>query len=161
MDKRASIAAILADLDDITPGGFAFGAHLQFSGPAFLFQTFPHAWVTTYREEGLQLRDPAVFWGYHNTGFIRWHELAHEDPGNVMGRAAEHGLPYGATVALSDGGTKSMVGFGRADRDYLDAEIAEIQDCARRLHRATQGLSVLSQDDIDALKRMSVQLSLA
>ncbi len=159
MDNRASIAALLATLDELTPGGFAFGMHLGFSGPAFLFQTFPHEWVEHYREEGLQLRDPAVFWGYHNTGFIRWRDLTDDDPADVMGKAAEHGMTYGATIALVEQGSRSMGGFGRADRDYLDAEIAEITKVASDLHSATLGLSVLSQEDMDALTRMSINLS--
>lgn len=161
MDNRASIAALLADLDDMTPGGFAMGMHLGYSGPAFLFQTFPHAWVEVYRDEGLQLRDPAVYWGFHNTGFIRWRELAENDPAGVMAKASEFGMPYGATISLTDKGSRSMGGFGRDDRDYLDAEIEAIQACVLKLHKATQGLEVLSAEDMDALTKMSVRLSLS
>ncbi len=143
----------------MTPGGFAFGMHLGFSGPAFLFQTFPPDWVEYYREQGLQLRDPAVHWGFHNTGFIRWRDLADDDPADVMGKAARHGLNYGTTISIVDSDSRSMGGFGRADRDYFDAEIADIQKCVLALHRATLGLSVLSQADMDALKKMSIRLS--
>lgn len=159
VDNRASIAVLLAELDDLTPGGFAMGMHLGYSGPAFLFQTFPQAWVDYYSEQGLQLRDPAVFWGFHNTGFMRWTDFADEDPADVMGKAASHGLTYGATISMVEKDSRSMGGFGRGDRDYLDAEIRAIQDTVLKLHRATHGLSTLSEDDMAALKTMSVRLS--
>lgn len=159
MDNRASIAGFLADIDEMTPGGFALGMHIGFSGPTFLFQTFPHQWVETYRDQGLQLVDPAVRWGFQNTGAIRWRELDDDDPKDVMGKAREHGLKYGVTIALVDGGSRTVGGCARADRDYLDTEIDAITGKALALHRATAGLSVLNEKDMEALTRMSIRLS--
>lgn len=159
MDNRGSIATLLADLDEMTPGGFALGLHIDFSGPTFLFQTFPHEWVEYYRETGLQLRDPAVHWAFANTGHIHWRELLDDDPADVIGKAKAAGLVYGVTICIVEQQSRSFGGFARADREYLDAEIADIEQCIRDLHKATFGLSVLSQEDMDALKKMSVRLS--
>ncbi len=149
----------MADIDAMTPGGFAIGLHISFSGPTFLFQTFPQAWVDYYADQGLQLSDPAMHWSFANSGFIRWRDLVDDDPADVIGKARAHGLPYGMTISMLDGGSRTVGGFGHPDRDYLDAEISEIEAHLLELHRATQGLSVLSQDDMDALKKMSIRLS--
>ncbi len=159
VENRASIAAILADIDAITPGGFAIGLHIDFSGPTFLFQTFPVEWVDYYADQGLQLKDPAMHWSFANTGFIRWHQLAENDPAGVIEKAAAHGMPYGMTISILDEQSRTVGGFGHADRDYLDAEIAEIEVHLLKLHRATIGLSVLSEADMAALKKMSIRLS--
>ncbi|MDJ0628709.1 MAG: autoinducer binding domain-containing protein [Rhodobacter sp.] len=159
MDNRTSIATLLADIDQLTPGGFAIGLHISFSGPTFLFQTFPQDWVDYYAKEGLQLRDPAMHWSFANSGSIRWRDLTDDDPADVIGKAREHGLPYGMTISLLDQQSRTVGGFAHPERDYLDVEIDQIKAHLLDLHRATIGVSVLSADDMAALKRMSIRLS--
>ena len=143
----------------MTPGGFAIGLHISFNGPSFLFQTFPQAWIDYYASNGLHLSDPAVAWSFAESGHIHWSELAKNDPNDVIGKARDHGLSYGTTISLRDGGSGTVCGIARQDRDYLDAEIADITAKLLPLHRATAGLSVLSAEDTAALKRMSIRLS--
>ncbi len=143
----------------MTPGGFAIGLHIDFSGPQFLFQTFPQDWVEYYADQGLQLRDPAVHWGFANSGFVRWRDLVDDDPADVIGKAREHGLTYGMTLSIFEQESRTVGGFAHPDRDYLDAEIEDIQACLLKLHKATLGVTVLSKDDIVALKKMSIRLS--
>ncbi len=143
----------------MTPGGFAIGLHISFNGPTFLFQTFPVKWIDYYADNGLHLRDPAVAWSFAETGFVRWKELAENDPANVIGLAQEHGMHYGATLAIDENQSRSVLGCARSDRDYLDAEIADINAQFIALHNATLGLSELTQDDVDALTKMSVRMS--
>ena len=143
----------------MTPGGFAIGLHISFTGPTFLFQTFPQEWVDYYADQGLQLRDPAVHWGFANTGAVRWRDLADNDPADVIGKARAHGLTYGMTLSVFDKQSRTVGGFAHPDREYLDAEIKELQRCLLALHRATIGLAILSKDDMAALTSMSVRLS--
>jgi len=143
----------------MTPGGFAIGLHIGFSGPTFLFQTFPPAWVDYYADQGLQLKDPAVRWGFENTGAIRWRELTDQDPADVIGKARKYGLKNGVTLSIVDAQSRTVAGCARSDRDYLDFEIEQIHGKLLALHRATMGLSVLSEADMAALKRMSIRLS--
>jgi len=159
VDKRASIASLLAEIDTITPGGFAIGLHISFNGPVFLFQTFPQDWIDYYSGHGLHLIDPAVAWSFAQTGHIHWSELAANDTQGVMQKAREHGLTYGTTLSFSDGGTHSVCGISRQDRNYLDAEIAEIETHLGQLHRLTAGMEKLTDADIAALTRMSIRLS--
>ena len=159
MDNRASIASLLAEIDGMTPGGFAIGLHIRFNGPVFLFQTFPQAWIDYYATEGLQLSDPAVAWSFENTGFIRWRDLEDNDPNDVMGKARAHGMRYGATLSIDENKSRSVLGCTRSDRDYLDAELEDIRLKLIDLHNMTVGLSALSSADTTALKKMSVRLS--
>ena len=143
----------------MTPGGFAIALHINFSAPQFLFQTFPQEWVEYYSDQGLQLHDPAVRWGFANNGFVRWRDLINDDPREVIAKARDHGLTYGMTISIFDNNSRSVCGFAHPDRDYLDAEVEEIEACLLKLHRATLGVTVLSQADIAALKKMSIRLS--
>lgn len=143
----------------MAPGGFAIGLHIDLTGPSFLFQTFPVEWVDYYANQGLQLRDPAMHWAFANSGSIRWHDLRDNDPAGVIDKAAEHGMPYGATISFLRQQSRTVAGFGRADRDYLDAELDEITERLHRLHDATLTIQQLSAPDLAALKKMSVRLS--
>jgi len=143
----------------MVPGGFAIGLHIDLTGPSFLFQTFPQEWVDLYANQGLQLRDPAMHWAFANTGSIRWHDLKENDPADVIGKAAAHGMPYGATVSILHMNSRTVAGLGRADRDYLDVELDEITRKLITLHEETLRVTQLSAPDLAALKKMSVRLS--
>ncbi len=159
MDNKAKIAVLLAEIDELTPSGFAIGLHIDLTGPSFLFQTFPAEWVDYYANQGLQLRDPAMHWSFSNTGSIRWRDLTDNDPADVISKAADHGMPYGATISILQQQSRTVAGMGRADRDYLDAELSEITKRLETLHDATRNVTKLSPDDLEALKKMSVRLS--
>lgn len=131
----------------------------MFQGPTFLFQTFPQSWLDLYIGEGLQLKDPAVMWSLTNTGHVFWRDLAKDDPAHVMARAAEHGMPYGTTIAILEGGSRSVLGCARTDRDYLIAEIDQITALFLRLHQLTLGQTLLPNTTVESLKRMSIRLS--
>jgi len=159
MDKRVSIAAPLAELNEMSPTGFAIALHVQFSTPVFLFQTYPKDWSDHYTSHGLVLHDPAVRWGFNNTGTIRWRDQAEDDPAGVIEQARQHGLKYGISVALNQQGSRSIAAFSRGDRDFLDIEIDEIRDRVEILHRETAGIETLPPDVVQALKDMSIRLT--
>lgn len=159
MDNRASIATLLAEIDEMTPGGFAIGLHISFGGPELLFQTFPIDWMDYYIKNSLHLVDPAVKWSFEETGFRRWRDLARDDPSGVIRKAATFGMKYGATMAVEAGPTRSVLGCARNDRDYLDYELQAIMEKLLKLHKTTQGLKKMPQRDIEALQKMSIRLS--
>ena len=159
MDKRANIANLLSELDDMSPGGFAIALHIKYNAPTFLFQTFPEKWVEHYSKHGLVIRDPAVHWAFSNTGFIRWRDLAADDVTGVMEQARLYGLAYGFTASIHNDNARTLAGFARDDRDYLDAEIADIMDRLETLDVLTAGVEVLSKRGTDALQSMSIRLT--
>ena len=159
VDKRASIASLLTELDEAAPGGFAIALHIKSHAPTFLFQTFPVAWVEYYHTHGLVMKDPMMHWAFANTGTLRWREMADADPAGVIANAKRHGMAYGCTTSIHGEASRSLAGFTRSDRDFLDVEINEIYQKFKRLELATAGLDEVSNADKQALKEMSIRLT--
>lgn len=159
MDKRASVAGILSELDDRSPLGFAIALHIRYNAPTFLFQTFPERWMEVYSRQGFVIRDPAVHWAFEKTGFIRWRELAVSDRSGVMEQARLYGLNYGVTISIHNDNARSLAGFARGDRDFLDVEISEISELFEELDVMTAGIELLSKKDTDALQKMSIRMT--
>jgi len=159
MDSRASLASLLSDLAEKSPAGFAIALHITFTTPRFLFQSYPTKWVDYYTAHGLVLHDPAVRWGFENTGWIRWRDQEDDDYHGVIEQIRRHGMTHGFSAATFSGKSRTIAAFSRADRDFLDFEIDEIMRCLSVLHRETLKLQALSSADIAALKKMSIRLT--
>ena len=159
MDQKANIASFLADLDEMSPAGFAIALHIKYTTPTLLFQTYPTKWVEYYTAKGLVMYDPAVKWGFENTGSIRWRDQLDDDPYGVIQEAKRHGMTHGVTLALFNQKSRTVAAFSRSDRDFLDVEIDEISQRLDSLHAATFGLNELSEADMEALKKMSIRLT--
>ncbi len=159
MTHRAGIAMILRDLDLRSPSGFAIALHIRFSAPTYMFQTYAKRWLDQYTAEGLLLKDPVVRWGFNNVGRIRWADLEAIDDCGVMERAKDFGLMNGAAISLTFSGSRSIAGFARADRDFTEVELDELEAGLARLHRATLGLARISVEDREALTALSIRLT--
>lgn len=158
MAQSTSIAAILRDLDGFSPSGFAIALHIRFTTPVYLFQTYPRRWTEHYSEHGLVVNDPTVHWGLGNTGRIRWRDLRALDSAGVLMAARTYGLVHGVTVAVLRG-TRTIASFARADRDYDDFEMDEIEELLQELHDHTANMPELSDSDRRALRDLSVRLT--
>ena len=75
MNRKESIAALLHELDQRSPSGFAIALHVVFTRPTYLFQTYAKPWMDHYSEAGLVMHDPVVRWGLQNVGRLRWSDL--------------------------------------------------------------------------------------
>jgi LuxR family transcriptional regulator len=159
MDNRATVASLLSELDTLSPAGFAIALHIKYTTPTLLFQTYPTKWVEYYTAHGLVLHDPAVRWGFANTGAIRWRDQIEDDPYGVIEQARRHGMTHGVTVAVFRGKSRTVAAFSRSDRDFLDFEIGQLEQRLERLHDETLGVDALSESDMAALKKMSVRLT--
>jgi LuxR family transcriptional regulator, quorum-sensing system regulator SdiA len=159
MSRRAIIAALLHQLDERSPAGFAIALHIQFTTPTYMFQTYPRRWLDHYTASGMVLHDPVVRWGMQNAGRTRWSELEAMDAGGVMEEARNFGLMNGAAVAFVSAGTRSIGGFARADREYYDAEMEELEALLFELHMATLVTNRLSATDQRALTELSIKLT--
>lgn len=159
MTQRASIAALLEDLDRRSPAGFAIALHVRFTTPTFLFQTYPKRWMDHYSAAGLVMNDPTVHWGFSNIGHIRWSALEAIDSAGVLEQAKDFGIMNGVTIAVLLSGSRSISSFARADREFCDLEMTELEDGLARLHVATLGQESLSDSDRQALTEMSIRLT--
>jgi LuxR family transcriptional regulator len=159
MGNRTSIAAVLHELDRYSPSGFAIALHITFSTPRYMFQTYAQRWLDRYNSGGLLLRDPVVQWGMQNTGRARWSELERMDTEGVFDEARNFGLMNGAAISVFLSGSRSIGGFARADREYEDSELDEMEALLRRLHTETVHVHKLSESDEQALTELSIRLT--
>ncbi|MFV2052625.1 autoinducer binding domain-containing protein [Aliiroseovarius sp. YM-037] len=159
MDQQLSISPVLAKLDGLCPAGYAIALHIKFTTPTFLFQTYAQDWMDYYSQNGLVLHDPTVRWGFENTGTRVWKDLEAEDEHSVLKKARKHGLSHGFVAAHVGRGTRSVASFARSDRDFDDAEIAQISEMFVELHDETVDAEQLSAEEREALKQLSITLT--
>ena len=159
MSSKTSIAALLQDLDRRSPAGLAIALHIRFTRPIYLFQTYPKRWIDHYSSTGMVVYDPLVRWGLQNVGRIRWSDLEDIDVRGVLEQAKDFGLMNGVCLALVESGSRTIAGFARADRDYDEAEVDEIEEGLSLLHAATLGFGQLDDDDKQALTDLSIRLT--
>lgn len=157
MGSRSEIERQLAHLADLSPAGFAMAFHIRFTTPAFLFQTYDRRWLDLYSQKGLVMQDPIVRFGFEGTGWRRWSDL--DDPAGVLEQSAAFGLAYGVAVAIEEGGSRSVAGLARADREFSDDEVPDLLRAVGDLHLITLEAGQLSDEAHDELKRMSVALT--
>ena len=148
------LSSVLAEFNERSPSGYAMGLHVTFTTPAYFFQSYPRPWLEHYNSAGLLMNDPTVSWCFENTGVSRWSDL--DDPAGVLVQAADFGMKFGIVYATTSGGSLSMSGFARPDREYTQDEIDELVERYEALHRATQDKSALSPETVDQLKKMSI-----
>jgi len=157
MEPAEKIRDIIIALEAQSPAGFAIAFHIRFTRPDFLFQTYSKTWTDIYSQSGFVMHDPIVRWGFENTGAIRWSML--DDPVGVLEKARPHGLVYGFACAVENGGTRSVAGFARADREFTDSEIAAIAAQVATLHDETAKAGALSAETREELRQMSIRFT--
>ena len=148
------LSKTLGEFKDRAASGYALGLHINFTTPAYFFQSYPRAWLDHYSQAGLLMNDPTVSWCFENTGVCRWSDM--KDPAGILTQAADFGMKYGIVYATDAGGSHSMSGFARPDREYSDDEIAEIESRFDALHAATSNQASLPSQTVAQLKKMSI-----
>ncbi|WP_420858646.1 autoinducer binding domain-containing protein [Marivivens marinus] len=159
MDTTAEIRRILTTMQDIAPAGFAIAFHIQFTTPAFLFQTYPKDWINMYNKRGMVMQDPIVGYGFENNATTRWSNLADNDPAGVLPEASKYGLVYGMACGIEEGGSRSVAGFSRSDRELTDAEIDQLYSLVKELHSMTAEAKSVSPEVRDELRNMSISFT--
>lgn len=145
MQKMEGINHWLDVMKEKSPAGYAIALHINFTAPTLLFQTYPVAWITHYEESGFILNDPVVMWGFEHQGTCRWSDMADLDTKGVLSAAKAFGMNYGFVVSINANQKKSIGGFARSDRDFSDAEIDEIHDILRLIHKEDVSRIMISE----------------
>ncbi|MBI1416649.1 MAG: transcriptional regulator [Limimaricola sp.] len=159
MSDYSRIESLLLDLHERTPVGFALAFHINYTASDFIFQTYPSGWRKVYSESGMVLQDPIVAWCFANTGWIRWSDLAANDPAGVLSRAKDYGMNYGVAFACEGGGTRSVSGYAHASREFTDEEIAAYATDTTRLHEWTARNNLSDPADRERLRQLSVRFT--
>ena len=150
-ENKRLMVQYLQELEALAPLGYTVGLHIRFASPLYFKSTYSQAWQETYSRNNYALRDPLVFWGVSQTGVTRWSRIALPDPFGVLAEAHAHGLTYGAIAATGKITSRSIVGVARADREFDQAELDEVERLARELHAVARPPDTLDPDMIAAL----------
>lgn len=137
MSGTAEIERIVTALDSQSPSGCAIALHIHFTTPEYLHQTYSKAWSAIYSENGYVMQDPTVSWSFRNNGTIRWSDLAAQDTMNIYQKAGAYGISHGFACGVEHGGTRSVAGFARPDREFEAAEMQAIEALVLDLHAQT------------------------
>lgn len=143
------------DFSRIAPAGYYIALRIGFAFPIAERNALPGDWVQLYTRRGYMLHDPVIRWLYANTGVTRWSAITTPDTHGIMGEACRHGLRYGAAISLRDArdpGIRSFGSFARSDREYTDAEIAELSAELAALHAAFVPPANLTNAELEALR---------
>jgi LuxR family transcriptional regulator len=139
-------------LGNLAPKGYFVALHIRFTSPLMSFQTYDPKWADHYTENGYVLRDPMTAWGFCTTGWTRWSNRIIPDPFGIFKEAARFGLTYGATISCGPIRSRTVVSVARADREFEDSEIEEVQAIAIKLHDMTEPPHRLTKAQHEALK---------
>ncbi len=151
------LSVVLGEFKERSSSGYAMGLHINFTTPAYFFQSYPREWLDHYSKSGLLVNDPTVSWCFQNSGVCRWSDM--DDPAGILEQAAEYGMRYGIVYATTTGGSHSMCGFARPDREFNDAEIKELVDLFEAMHLATKDQAALPPETVSQLKKMSIMVT--
>jgi LuxR family transcriptional regulator len=144
---------------EFAPTGYAAALHINFTTPDFLFQTYPADWLAIYSQKGFVMQDPKVLWGFENLGTVRWSDLTRNDHAGVMKEATKFGMKYGLTVAVEQGGSRSIASLSRKDREFTDVELALATEMISNLHNLTAQARTLTSETREILRQQSIQFT--
>ncbi|MEZ5753922.1 MAG: autoinducer binding domain-containing protein [Paracoccaceae bacterium] len=152
MSVKIGLDLELHRLSLLAPAGYFVGLHIRFTAPLFAFQTYDQTWLNHYTEKGYVLRDPMVAWGFSRNGTIRWSDPDLPDPFGLFTEAASFGLKHGCTVSHGPIHSRTIASFARPDREFLDGEIASLQEIVLRMHDMTEPPEELTKAQVEALR---------
>jgi LuxR family transcriptional regulator len=152
MFEKLAFDRELKKLDAFAEAGYFLGLHIRFTSPVMSFTTYNQAWTDHYTNNGYVLRDPMTAWGFCTTGSTRWSNKKIPDPFGIFKEAARFGLRYGVTISCGPIRSRTIASLARADREFTDAEIEEIEVLVKRLHDMTEPPQRLTKAQIEALK---------
>lgn len=152
MTKNQDMDQLLQELDGLSTVGYSAGLHIRYANPLIWVRTYDPKWIKVYDDNVYALRDPLVFWGLGVKGTTRWSEIKLPDPFNIIGRAREFGLLYGAVISCGPITSRSIVGLARDDREFTDEEISYAAEIVDQLHIVAEPPTELTDAQKEALR---------
>ncbi|MDJ0628708.1 MAG: autoinducer binding domain-containing protein [Rhodobacter sp.] len=142
-------------LSELSPSGYFLALRMGFVFPVYEKKTLPKKWIDRYTSQGLVLSDPVMHWMYQNVGATRWSAISIDDPRGVLEQAKFFGLNFGVAICHADmgeGQQRSFGSFARSDREFSDAEIAELTRTLGDMHRMMVPPKNLTKAELEALR---------
>lgn len=137
----------------LAPNGFYVALRVRFAFPATELNALPREWVDLYSRRRFLFDDPALRWSCDHVGAVRWSALTDTDPLEIVRQSRAFGLRYGAVVAFSESdGLRSYGLFYRPDREYGDAELADLAERVAALHVGPGRAGTLTRAELAVLE---------
>lgn len=128
----------LVRIAQIARSGYAIAMAYEIRGPEYMLNMFPVEWQDYYTKNLLVSIDPVAFWILGNLeGMARWSEIVDQGVpaagAAMMKKAGEYGMKFGMTIVQQSKlkGSRSFMSCARADREFTDAEMAELNGTFR------------------------------
>lgn len=131
----------LSELARLAPSGYVLALNIRWVGPAYVHFEYPDEWRETYESKNYFALDPVFYWTLTNKGFKRWSELRLPDPAGIFKQGRAYDLNYGAVFASRTNRHRSFLTVARADREFTDAEMAELNDILARCMKVAKEVS--------------------
>lgn len=159
MTHAQDIMRLMLKMSEFSPSGFAVALHARFTAADYVHQTYSKTWSAIYSQNGYVMHDPTVSFGFQQLGCVRWSALAAQDPMKIYEQARAYGLNYGFACAVETDGNRSFAGYSRPDREYTDAEMADMLADLDSLHRLTAKPRALSPALREDLRELAVRFT--
>lgn len=150
----------------IAPSGYILILNVRYLTPEFYHTTYDPAWVDLYNRERYAFFDPILLWSTVNTGTRRWSEIGllglKATATRVMEQAKTYGLHFGAILVrknLAGEGERCMLSASRADREFTDDELEELDAAFCYLMSAVGTHAGLTTSERSALQGLAEGLS--
>ena len=155
--EGVSVPASALDLDPaaLAPAGYYLALRVGFVFPMEEVNALPASWIEAYTRGGYMVADPVIRWAYGATGTVRWSSIAMEDPRGVLIAAQAHGLRFGAAVSVRGEpptAERSFGHFARDDREFTDAEMAQLRAYVAARHHALLPPVNITKAELEALR---------
>ncbi|WP_095588453.1 autoinducer binding domain-containing protein [Actibacterium ureilyticum] len=113
----------LETLQHLGPSGFVLVFNMTFTGPEDFYSSYPAEWQQIYQDEALTITDPIMHWVMTHSGFARWSDIRFPDPGQIMKRARQYDMNFGAVFSAELDGKRCLMTLARADREFTEEEL--------------------------------------
>jgi LuxR family transcriptional regulator len=110
-------------LEYISTMGCMVGLNVTVRGPEYFLSTYPESWQEEYEARNYMFIDPMMYWSMTRTGSCRWSAVPLNRASPIFKRAKTHDLNFGATLATTVGGRRSLLSIARPDREFEDSEL--------------------------------------
>lgn len=153
-------------LREIAPSGYILALNVRYMAPEFYHVTYPAEWVETYNNRRYVMFDPIVLWSIVSTGAKRWSEISlggmKATSLRVLNEARAYDLNYGVMIVARNAAAdneKCLFSAARADREFTDDEIDELDQIFHHLLSAVGKHAGLSGSERSALQGLAEGLS--
>lgn len=136
IQRAPAYARLHGRISQLATSGYVLALQLnEFFRPELAYSSFPHAWFKYYTEQDFFPCDPVLQWAATHCETARWSEIAATVTApkslKVLELAASYNLRFGMLSSMKNlmaGLNRSFLSCARADREFTDDELRELEE---------------------------------